>query len=62
MKVFLKQRMGVLDTWRFAEACFNAERAVVFDTYDEDHLLIDCSKKFFDAEVAKGRILLVPPA
>ena len=57
MKVWLKQRHGVLDTWRPGVAAFEGSARVAVFCPDTDNVLIDCSRAFYDAQVAQGRII-----
>ena len=62
MKVWLRQRHSKLvDSFRYGEASFGADRVVVICP-DTENVLIDCSKAFFESEVAKGRIITKKPS
>lgn len=53
MKVWLKQLHGV----RAGVAAFEGATRVVIFCPDTDNVLIDCSRAFYNAQVAQGRII-----
>lgn len=61
IKVWLRQKHNkLLDSYRFGNAEISRERVQV-RCPESQNLLVDCSRKFFDSEVAKERIVLCKP-
>lgn len=61
MNVWIKQRHNKLfDSYRIGRALREGDRVIVLCP-ESDNELINCSQAFFDAEIAKGRLVFDNP-